>query len=570
MLSVVEYKKIRKEAETERQQFFYIWEMIGRYVNQRKTGFNSESPRGDFLSAEIFDTTAPDSCQKASAAIAGMLWQGGESVNLKSPLGLKENEATKKYYEAISKVIALSFNDSEANFNELYLSYMYDQLSFGTSGLGAYRGDEGEPFITFKGYGVDSCALIEDYRGKVKMIFHERMRTVEQIVEEFGVENVSSNLREAYNDGDKTKKEKIVQVVHKNLRRVPGKKGNKNMPFTSMHYEEKSAKIIRSSGYEESPIEFHRYFKRDNETYARSPSTQALPDILEINHNKEMRIVAIEKKLDPPLGIVDDSVAGGGFIDTSAGSVTVVNMKGRAGSTQNPIFPLYSVGDIREADKSIEELKDNIKGHYNMDRLLDFSTSVQQTLGEAQMREKIRAQGLSSILGGQIKFLNRVIERVVSIHFREGKLGFFSDSEEVRAAQELGLEDVLIIPDEIAKLILNGEDFYEIEHITSAMQLVKAKEADGVIQLWDFAERTKDPQIKLILDPVASMKVMQEASGAPAKIMRSKEEYNKILEQMAQAAQQQQEMQAAQEAANVAKTATEAAGNVGENIEGTI
>ena len=567
--AIKDYKRLHGSALEEKQKWFPLWDDIIRYINMRISTLQSETRSGEFIHSEIFDSTAPESCEKGANVMAGMLWQGGDSIKLEKVDDLKETTEIKSYFEKASKKLAEVFNDKEANFLEIYRNYLYDQLSLGNSGVGVFKGGLREPLITFKKYGVDTVTIKVDYRGKVTMLWHQREVTIEQMVQEFGEENVSKEIRDSFNNNKLTEKVKVTQVVHENFNRKIGSNDNRNMLYTSVHYEEKSCKKLKHSGYHEMPIEFNRYFVLGEETYGRSPGGMALPDTLEVNHLEEYITVAVEKKLDPTIVVTDDGVLGGGTVDTSAGGMVVANIKGRAVGAQQPIYPLFTVGNIEEAQAKVERKRESIKTKFNIDRLLDFATDVQMTLGEAQIREKIRGQSLITILSTQMKVLNRLTERTVGVLFRENELGYLSDSEEAQEAIELGLEEVLIIPDEVAKLILSGKEFYKIKHNTPAQQLLKAPDAQGVMETWDFVLKTQNQEMAIWLDPKKSLDVVREAAGGPASIIRSSEQVEAIMEEMKKAAQKEEELRNAQAAGGAAKDMAGAAKEAGQ-VEGAM
>jgi len=104
----------------------------------------------------------------------------------------------------------------------------------------------------------------------------------------------------------------------------------------------------------------------------------ALPDIREANVLREAVIVATEKNLDPPLGILSDGMLGGSVLDTSAGSLNVFNASGNIGNN-NPIFPLFTVGSLQDAIARLETISNSIAQHFHIDKLIDFNNDTQMT-----------------------------------------------------------------------------------------------------------------------------------------------------------------------------------------------
>ncbi len=511
-----------KELKQDKSLWIPIFQRIGEYIHLRKQDFESSSP-GPFCDKDIYDSTGPMANRKSAAAMIGNLWpNGGKSMRILSPRGIEESSAVKEYFEEANDVMVEALDDPKAGLVLAFDEYMNDQGSFGTSGICVLAGREGESDLSFSSWGVDEVCLDEGPSGRIEVVYREICWPVHKIIREYGENKVSEKIREAWKSGQIDKKFKILHVIEPR-EYTPTAKGNKAMPYLSLHIEIDTKNIIRESGFEEMPVSFTRYFKKRKEVYGRSPGMDALPDIFELNATREMRILANEQAMDPALAVEDDGILGGGVVDTSPGAINIVK-PGRM-SSGNPIQPLFEGKNLQVGDKSVEELKMSVNEHFNIDRLLDFNNDVQMTLGESQMRYSIRGQSLNSLFSRQInECITPMIERSVSIMFRKGKLGLMPDSPEAIEAEKLGLK-VLIIPDEIAELIAAGKDFYRIVYETPAAKLMQAEEAQGVISAWEFAGQVAqaNPEVFDNLDADASLEVIGKSRGAPSKIFKSRE-----------------------------------------------
>jgi len=270
--------------------------------------------------------------------------------------------------------------------------------------------------------------------------------------------------------------------------------------------------------------------------------------------------MAIEKNLDPPLGVIDDGSLGGGEIDTSARGITVFNVSGRAGE-KNPVFPLFTVGEIKQTINLIEALDNSITDHFMLDRLLDFNNETEMTLGEANLRNKLRNSTLGSVFFRQIKeVFTPLIKRTFNISFDKGELGVIRDSPEHKALQEQGKSNIIIIPEEVAKRMLAGEDVYRIKFFTPAMRIMQAEEAEGIIRTWEFAGTLASFGVTSALDNLdedESVNRMADIQGAPSQIKRprtgGKGSVEFIREQRAEAQAADQEREQALEQATMAQ-----------------
>lgn len=534
-----------KDLKSHRENWTSLWQYLGKYIHGRKQDFTETNRPGEFLQATLYDDTGIFANNKMAAALVGMLWQnGGRSIRIQPPRGVANTPDVKRYFEQINEVLIEALDDPRAGLVEAFSEYLLDQGSFGSSGLGVFDGDESD--LMFNPWGVDECVIDEGANGKINKIFKCKEMSVEQMEEEYGFAALPDKVKDSYTNRSYLDKEKIIIAIFPRKKKAMGET-NLEMPYASYHIHLDSKTLLKESGFSEFPVMFGRFKKKRGEVYGRSPGMDALPSILEANALREAVIVSTEKLLDPPLAMQHDAVIGNSMVDTSAGAINVVNVNGQIGNTTNPIFPIFSVGDIRPALSRLEVLAQNIKEHFNIDRLLDFNNQTTMTATEAQMRNVIRGQGLGAIFSRQInEVLTPMVERAVSILFRKNKIGLFQDSPLAMEAMQVELDPILI-PAPIAKLIGEGRDFYEVKYFTPAARIMEAEEATGIQQTWQFALQSAqaDPTIMDYINGDESLKAIAEISGAPSKVIRSDVEVKRMREQRAQ---QQQAMQQAQQA----------------------
>jgi hypothetical protein len=360
---------------------------------------------------------------------------------------------------------------------------------------------------------------------------------------------VSKKLRDLFNSGKFDDEFTVLIAIEPRMMRSPGKKGKNAMPDRSCHIELDGQHLLREGGFVEMPIKVGRFFKLLGEEYGRSPAMDALPDVLEANAIWEAVTIAIEKSLDPPLGVLDDGKLGGSEIDTSAGAINVFNISGRAGE-KNPIFPLFTVGETKQSIALIEQLAKSISDHFFLDRLLDFNNETRMTLGEANLRNKLRNSTLGSIFTRQImEVISAVVHRYFNTLLDQGEFG--STKPDPKNPNSI------LIPEAVAKRMASGQNVYEIEYFTPAMRIMQAEEADGIMRTWEMAGVIAGgvPEVLDNLDHDKSLQLFAGIAGAPSEIRRAKSEIDKIRGAREAAIQKQQEMQQALQTSEVARNA---------------
>jgi hypothetical protein len=276
----------------------------------------------------------------------------------------------------------------------------------------------------------------------------------------------------------------------------------------------------------------------------------ALPVILERNSTKEATIIAIEKSLDPPLGVYSDGVLGGGEIDTSAGAINVFNPSDQAKDRQ-PIFPLNTVGEFRQVGTLLQDQGEEISNHFLVDRLLDFNNETRMTATETTLRDRMRNATLGQIFNRQInEYFTPCIERVFRILLADGHLGVVAGDPRLESQPNL-----MIIPDTVAELMASGEDVFDLEYFTPAKRIMQSEEAEAILRAVEHAGQFVELGKEDVLDninPDKSLEIYAGIVGAPSEMFNSKEEIGKIRESRAAAAEDariQEQAGAAAEAA---------------------
>lgn len=551
--------------KTQKQPWLSHYQLIAEYILTRKANFTVTFSPGEFLNKDLFDNTGSNANRTMSSTLLGMLWpDGGDSFKLKAPRGLVEDKEIKDYYEFAHGRVADELDDSDAGLITALEEYMRDQGAFGTSGLAIFENESKssnvQSSIIFRAWDVKHMVIGEGPNGYVDRVYYEYELTIENAIKEFGFAAMSDKTKLAATNKRYTDKIKILHAIRPRFITNKQLMGNQNMPWESCYYETDGKHLIKESGYEEMPVLITRFMKNLGEVYGRSAAMEALQDVLELNAIREAEIIATEKILDPPLGVADDSVMGNGTIDTSAGAINVFNISGRIGNSQ-PVFPLYTVGDLKPIKERIEELKLSIASHFLIDRLLDLANETEMTLGEVKMRDKMRGMTLKTVFGRQIaELFTPMVRRVFNILNKRGELGVIKGSKQEQILISRGVTDIVYIPDAIAKRMMNGQSVYEIEYLSPAARIGQSEQVDGIIRGWQFANEVAAarPNVYDNFDEDISAQIVGPAVGMPRVCLRSPEMIKEIRDARAKAQERAMKLQEAQVMADAAAKAGKA------------
>lgn len=552
----MEAKELKREFDIlkeERRTWDSMYQVLGKYVSLIKQNFEVTQTPGEFLIDDVYDATGMFAAHNSASALLGMLWPGTakQAVELMPPRGIEMTTELAKFYENMTVRTITAMDDPKANLSMALDEYMLDQMVFGTSGVGVEKGYRSK--LLYKPYGVKEAYIDEGRDGAVSKIYLLFEWRVNRVIDEYGIDKVSKKVADKYQNGKLSDKVSILVAI------VPRAKpkteaGVLSMPYASYHMEYESGHILKESGFEEMPIFFGRFRKLNYERYGRSPASMALPDIREANALRESLIVATEKILNMPKGVLNDGVFGGATIDMSAGALTVFNSTGNLGN-QPPIFDIGSPPNLPWAEQRLQKLEETISRHFSVDRLLDFNSQQEMTFGEAQIRNQIRNQSLSSLFSRQLsEVFTPLIERSVSVLFREGEFGVVRNSEEERERLAAGLE-VEYVPDAIAEMLAAGKPIYNIVYKTQASNASRAEEYLGIVDMVGFVMNgmNVDPSLADRLDLHAGIKHIGNIRGIPVDLIRQDDAVAEITKAKQQQAQMAQGMAMASEAAGAAK-----------------
>lgn len=537
-----------------------LWQMIGEFIHMRRMDFTTARQPGEFLTREIFDATAPKSAKTCASSLLAMLWpQSVKRIRLAPPKSLPDTREIKTYYEFVTQKLIDVMDNPKAGLPMALDEYMLDEVCFGTCGVEALP--DRKTKVVYKAWGVKNLSIAEGADGFVDTLYVEMRLPVHIIVKTYGYKKVSEKLRGLFDARKFDEEFNVLIAIEPRLTDDFNSKGNAGMPWQSVHIEMDTKHFLKESGFTETPIKVARFWKILGEVYGRSPGMDALPSALEANAIWEAVTIAIEKTLDPPLGVLDDGKLGGGEIDTSAGAVNVFNITGKAGE-KNPIFPLYTVGEIKHTVDLLQSLSEEISDHFFIDRLLDFNNETRMTLGEANLRNKLRNSTLGSIFTRQIaEMFSPLIERTFNILLDQGEFGVIEGSVEHVIATQFNDETPVIIPKAVADLMKKGGDVYQIEYFTPALRVMQAEEMDGILRTVDSLTLMKNAgfvNAEDNFDGDIIARRVSDISGAPSEIKRAAKDVEAIREERdAVAAEMRQ--------AEMIKGAAEAMRNAGQS-----
>ncbi|GKV93533.1 hypothetical protein PEC301645_09800 [Pectobacterium carotovorum subsp. carotovorum] len=470
--------------------------------------------------AKLLDGTATDSARiLASSLMSGMTPANAQWLDLNSE-SLTDDE--KSWLSTCATLVWENIH--AANFDAEAYESCLDVVCAGWFALYIDE-DREEGGYTFQQWPLPQVYATSSRRdGIVDTVYRCYPLTAEQAVKEFGEGKLSDRIKDAAKKKPDTKFDFIHAIFPRESYVVDARLA-KNMRFASYHIEVAEKRTARESGYHEFPVAVPRWMKIPGNPYGVGPVYDALPDCKELNEIKRMEKAAQDLAISGMWIAEDDGVLNPRTVKVGPRRIIVAN-------SVDSMKPLLTGADFNVAFTAEERLQAQIRKILMADQLQPQNGPA-MTATEVHVRVALIRQLLGPVYGRfQAEYLQPLVERCFGIAFRAGVFPQMPDS-----MQQANFNVRYISPLARAQKL---EDVTAIERLGANMaQLAQI-----------------NPQVTDLIDTDQATRVISEALGVPAKVIRSADDVVTLRDQRAQAqqqaAQQQMMMQAGQEAASAA------------------
>ena len=197
--------------------------------------------------------------------------------------------------------------------------------------------------------------------------------TAGQLVGEFGLENVSNTVRNAYTSNKLGQWFTVLHCIEPRRERDLSKRDNKNMPWCSVYIElgQQETKVLRESGFKDFPVLAPRWSLAGGDIYGSSPGMDALGDIKQLQHEQLRKAQGIDYMTKPP--VQAPSSMKNREIDYLPGGATFVDQVGAANGIRN-LFDVNLRLDHLLAD--INDVRERVRGSFFADLFLMLSGQI--------------------------------------------------------------------------------------------------------------------------------------------------------------------------------------------------
>jgi hypothetical protein len=504
------YRELRKRCEgrlsglrVNRYSYWSHWRELAQFILPRRYRWlvtPNQGSRGSQINQAIINNTGTVAARTlASGLHAGLTNPMTPWFKFKIDGYEDESSIVVRWLAECAKRMQRIFQESNF-YNSLAILY-YDLVVFGTATMLIYEDFENVIICYNPALGefyIDVSARLEG-----SVFYREFVRTIDQIVEEFGVENCPVDIQKMYRDGGAglTQERVLIHAIEANTRL--GDKGYPVSPFfkfREVYWILGSAndEILRCKGYHEFPGLMPRWDTIGNDAYGRSVGMDALGDIKQLQQEEKRKGQGIDKMVNPPM--VADIAMKNQPASGLPGGVTYVPGFGR----ERPGFaPAYIVQpNIAELRMDINGIEERIK-RTNFNNLFtdisDLKTVRSATEIEARREEKLLMLPVIKRLDKEV--LAPAVERTWAIMERANLLP-------------------KPIPPEVVGMLIG------IKYISPFAMAMLAAETTAIERAWQFAGNISAvrPDILDNLDSDSTMHIYVDALGTDPRILHTDEE----------------------------------------------
>jgi len=528
--------KIFELLWTQRKTVEQIWDVIERFVMPYRGRFfkeiNSEHAV-EWRKREVYDSTAVMSAQNLAASLHGSLTTPAirwfELRFRDADLG--KNQEAREWLEDCGQRVYDALQDSNFNLetNETYM----DLVGYGTSVIVEEAGSD--PTEEWDGINFTSIPLKQAYfeidaKEQVYRLFRKLNWPTSRYLDKFGVDNCPQIIRDKHAQNPDETVEVIfcIYPVEENAEAdTSGVLAPEARPFGFKYVIRASGEEFGgphgSGGYYEMPAFVPRWRKTSESAWGNSPAMIALADVLTLNQVIEMRIKAIEKRIDPPQKVEERALLTDLMLQ--ARGLTVLR-------DISKLAPIDTGADINAGEIEIADLRQAIRSYFFVDQL-ELKESPAMTATEVQVRAEMMQRLLGPTLGRlQSDYLDLMIQRTFNIMLRAGQLP--------------------PVPEPVS----DADAAMDIDYMGPLSRAQKTDRAASterwLMNLLQISEAT--PKVLDVPDPDAIARDIATMLSVPAGMLRDEQEVVKIREardaaiEAQQAAAQAQEEGAAMEA----------------------
>lgn len=408
------------ELRSDRLSFWNLWREVANYFLPKRYVWLQSDKEARIRNAKnpyILDSTGTTAARiLASGMMNGITSPSRPWFRLRIAGFEHEGDAVAIWADEV--VRRMLYIMSESNFYNAMAVLYLDLVIFGTAGMLIYEDDE--TVIRCYNPALGEYYLSQNHRLAVDTFAREFKQSVKQLAKNFGEENLSETLRAKYKTGGQQCLH-LYDVTHLIEPNYDSSSVPNKFKFVETYWETGSisqGQILAQRGFNELPGIFPRWELTANDSYGTSPAMDALPDVIQLQHETKRKAQGLDKMINPP--IVADIQLEHRPTALMPNGITFV-----AGSNNVGAKPLYQIqAPLQEMTEDIREIQLRIREifHNNLFNMISQLETV-RSAAEIDARREEKLVMLGSVLDRfESEALGPAIKRLYSIMDRQGML----------------------------------------------------------------------------------------------------------------------------------------------------
>lgn len=505
-------KDERTEAET-------LWKQIRDYILPDLGSFEGDA---EVVGAERYKRIVDAEATHAADTLAAGLLSGVSSPSrpwLKLTTMDPELDSipdVKQWLADVQALMLMVFAKADV-YNQLHQAYL-ELPVFGQSCV--LCNFHPQRVVSLQNLTIGQYWFAEDEYGRVDTLYRRFSMSAKQMVQKWGLEAVSNQVRQAYQQNP-FQKFSIIQAIEPRWERDDTKIDGLNMPYASIYFEEQGNDAPLSiGGYKDFPAMCPRWMSFGNSQYGRGPGAKALSSTKALQQLQTRLHTLIDYMTDPPWVIPSSlqdqqhMLLPGGRIYGSPSELELVRP-----AIKFDANPEYLQALINARKQEIQRM---------------FHVDVFQMLSATTMENQRTATEVAALEQEKVMMLGPVLERLHTELLEPLVTSTFNYMVQANRVPD--------IPEE-----LQGREL-SVEYISVLAQQQKNASAEGILRMTQYVGvlAQLDPQVIDKLDKDAVVDKLADMNGVPPELIISGDKVALIRQQRAQQEQavQQQAMTA--------------------------
>jgi len=528
----------QSKLESDKTNFMERMQEVADYVAPHREDVRGTYQKGEKKGTKIYDGTAQGAAVLAADGIHGYHVSPAfpwfkYTMNRKQVNKIPE---VREFLQEIEFNMYMALNRS--NFYSEMWAYIFDGITLGSPPIYAEE-DIIEERISFEAVHPGEIYIAENRYGEIDVLHRKRKLTVRRLVQMFGVDNLTPQIKQMYENNPFTEFE-ILHAVFPREEYDDRMKDAANKKYASIWLLLAGNHVCRISGFDRFPYAVWRYMRSGKEPYAITPAMLAMADIKGVNLIDKCDLGARQMMLDPPLNVPDYLE---GKVQWKPRGLNYVK------NFRDKIMPANTGSNFIATDNVMDRKQAAIKERFHVDTFLmlaNLEGRGQRTAYEVSELMAEKAAVLGAELGPLNTELDHILDCVYDIEVKAGRMSNPPDILLEMAANDPALR---FDPVYMGPLAQAQKEKFSKEGIRKFFiditPLVQAQ--PEVLDNYDLDEASR---------------VLAEIDGVPQEIIVEKEKVDKKRQGRLKAMQQQNMLENAQGMAEGLKTASEAGKNI--------